>query len=304
MRIKNRMNVFLIVENRFFSALDVVCDMHARDRLSRIDSARSCSVERAVLVLGRWNCVQRIRASLEFRLPAAEKNKVVRTQSTIPAKSIQPAIAELERAFAFFAHELWFKPRKVKLPRPIITIQYAGRGNRLGWFWREKWKEIRSGRTVSEINICAEHLESDNYAIAETLIHEMVHYANWLRKIRDCSSNQYHNKKFKRECENVGLICRQMGWRGWADTDLTPELEKLVDDCALSDEAFSVFRIQPGRSSGKREPMFEMPARKEKLAKWSCYCRPPVNIRVAAGVELDARCNQCGCASSGSLLRT
>ena len=212
------------------------------------------------------------------------------------ARSVQPAIAELERAFFFFASELWFKPRKVVLPRPIITIQYAGRSSTLGWFWNEKWKESTSGRTICEINICAEHLQDDKYSIADTLLHEMVHYSNWLRGIRDCSSNQYHNKKFKRECENIGLVCRRMGWRGWADTDLTPELEELVDKCALSEDAFSIFRVDPNRRPGNAEPMFEIPKRKEKLAKWSCYCRPPLNVRVAAGHTLDARCNRCGCA--------
>jgi len=210
-------------------------------------------------------------------------------------RSVQPAIAELERAFAFFAHELWFKPRKLVLPPPIITVQYAGRGSTLGWFWEEKWKENTSGRSISELNICAEHLQDGSYAIGETLLHEMVHYSNWLRGVRDCSSSQYHNKKFKQECDNIGMVCRQMGWRGWADTQLTPELEQLVDKCAFAEGAFSIFRVDPNWSSERAAPSYEIPKRKEKLAKWSCDCRPPMNVRVAAGLNLNASCNRCGC---------
>ena len=187
---------------------------------------------------------------------------------------------------------MWFKPRGIRLsPRPVITIQMrTRRSNTLGWFSESVWHgRERDGESLSEINICAEHLQHDVYEIADTLIHEMVHYANALRGIEDCKSNQYHNKHFKRECENVGLICRRSGSQGWADTELTPELKRLTDEFGLG-EAIEMFR-GPLAPLGTRTVDDHRP-KKQKLAKWSCAC--PVNVRVAWSTRFDACCNICG----------
>ena len=83
--------------------------------------------------------------------------------------SIRPIIKELERIYDVLA-----KKYKLKAQRPLITIQTKGRQkDTLGWHWANKWKYNK--KELSEINICAESLNGNPI---ETLVHEMVHYAN------------------------------------------------------------------------------------------------------------------------------
>ena len=97
--------------------------------------------------------------------------------------------------------------------------------------------------TISEINICAEALASSTDNIAEVLIHEMVHYANALDGVRDCSANQYHNKHFRQRAEEVELLVEK-STRGWSDTSLSDELRSTVHKLKLNDAAFSICRHQ------------------------------------------------------------
>jgi hypothetical protein len=87
--------------------------------------------------------------------------------------SLRRAIAELERWAE--AMVLWFKPQR--LPLPVITIQ-GGQRNALGWFAWSRW-ESRDGAVLDEINFVPEHLGRDVFDIAETLLHELVHLANY-----------------------------------------------------------------------------------------------------------------------------
>src|SRR5208282_3657350 len=94
------------------------------------------------------------------------------------------------------------------MPLPVITIQYRGRKNALGWFSDHRWGNSQQD-ALPEINICAETLARSVQDIAETLLHEMVHYANALEGINDCTIRQYHNGEFKRGCEEIGLVCEK-----------------------------------------------------------------------------------------------
>jgi hypothetical protein len=110
------------------------------------------------------------------------------------------------------------------------------------------------------------------------LLHEMVHYADALDGIPDCTVRQYHNQNFKKRCDEIGLVCRKMPGRGWADTALSPELGEKVAQVKINPEAFSLFR------AGVRKKKAET-----KMKKWRCSC---TNIRAAVLVE--ATCNRCG----------
>jgi len=165
---------------------------------------------------------------------------------------------------------------QVAFPKPVIAIQTKGKKNALGWFVGDKW-ENAVDKSIAEITIAAEHLKGEPEDIAETLIHEMTHYANNLAGVKDCSSFQYHNKQFRERAESVGLVVER-GPRGWAYTKLGPELLEKVKSAALDPQAFSLFRtgVKP-----QKQPT--------KMKKWSCGC---TNIRVATAVE--AVCHHCG----------
>ena len=153
--------------------------------------------------------------------------------------SLCPAIAELERAFRAFC-DLSFKRQ---MPLPVITIQTRGRSSVLGWFSKEKWKNGQAFK-LPEINVCPEYLCKDVEQIAQVLIHEMCHYANYLDGVQDCSSSQYHNRRFKYRCESIGLVCIK-GRKGFAYTRLSPELAAVVRRVLLNPAAFRMYRDGP-----------------------------------------------------------
>jgi hypothetical protein len=189
-------------------------------------------------------------------------------------RSIEPALAELERAFValtpIFGRDM---------PLPVITIQSQGRRQAFGWFSKDRWARGNGNgdSKLPEVNICAESLARSVEDTGETLIHEMVHYANALDGIHDCSKNQYHNKRFKARCESVGLICEPHPTRGWATTSLSTELRARVQKVAINKEAFSLYRPDQER---QRAPT--------KMKKWMCGC-----TIIRAAVEVQALCLKC-----------
>ena len=97
-----------------------------------------------------------------------------------------------------------------------MTIQTQGRKTLFGWATTHNaWSNTERDSGLREINICAEHLHRPINEIMGTLIHEMVHIHQGQNGIKGCSSNQYHNKKFKVGCEEMGLDVTR-GQHGWA----------------------------------------------------------------------------------------
>ncbi len=104
-----------------------------------------------------------------------------------------------------------------ELPDPIITIMSSPRTN--GHFTVGRvWKE--GDEQKHEINISAEHLDRPIENIMATLQHECIHYYCSLNDISDTSQGgRYHNKNFKREAEQRGLIISQGKYIGWSLTE-------------------------------------------------------------------------------------
>ncbi|MDC0937157.1 SprT-like domain-containing protein [Pirellulales bacterium] len=207
--------------------------------------------------------------------------------------SLQPAIHELERAFQHFSELLLFKQQK--MPMPVITIQAAGRRKALGWFLESAWQNDGAANRIPEINMSAEHLGRGIYEIANTLIHEMVHLSNYLAGIKDCSSTQYHNKRFKELAESVGLVCERAddgaNRAGWGYTALSKELQIQVDEFGFDESAFSLFRNVERQLRVKGEGRGNNNSSNEpKLKKWSCGC---TNFWCA--VDVVARCEKPDC---------
>ncbi len=217
------------------------------------------------------------------------------------AISLRRPIGEIER----WGEEmvLWFKPQC--LPVPVITIQ-GGCRNALGWFAKSIW-ETRDGAVLDEINFVPEHLNRDVFDIAETLLHELAHLANHVAEVKDCSSFQYHNSKFRDRAVSVGLVCERVPRFGWAKTSLGIDLRDRVAALAPDATAFDLFRLPPSPRRSVRvdtapDDRFESGESEDggvrvirpqkKLAKWMCPgCRRAV--WAAAGAELQALCLVC-----------
>lgn len=189
--------------------------------------------------------------------------------------TIQPVIALAEILFGIFASRF-----KREMPQPVITVQTKGRQNACAWFWPDRWEDGKPSR-VPEINLCAEHVSDGLMELANSVLHEMVHFANWLDGVRDCSASQYHNRRFKKRCESVGLVCEQHDQKryGWARTRLSDELQAFVASLGINEADLNLRRVA---QQGKHRPG-------SKLKKWSCSC-----TNLWAAVEIDATCIRCG----------
>ena len=86
------------------------------------------------------------------------------------------------------------------LSSPTITIQSTPKA--YGHFSLRDDTWISKTGMSHEINIGAGTLARPIEEVTATLLHEMVHYHNYMNGIQDCSrGNTYHNKRFKAEAE-------------------------------------------------------------------------------------------------------
>ena len=149
---------------------------------------------------------------------------------------------KLVEAFEFFNAEL-----DTQLDNPVFTlIPNRGRQSYYGWYWQGRWKDGK--KTLPEINITADTLKRSVEEICETLIHEMVHYANNVVNVVDCNANQYHNKHFKKKAEEFGLKVEKVKNKGYARTALDEKAAVMVKKykskyCKGDKNPFHAYRI-------------------------------------------------------------
>jgi hypothetical protein len=110
--------------------------------------------------------------------------------------------------------------------------------------------------TFNEIAFNAEYFNDGAVNVLRSLLHEVAHSLNWQNGIKDCSSNQYHNKNFALTAEALGLKTEKAPKIGFTATGITEEGLKRWDkalkviDCALSISALSAGEAKPkGRNT-------------------------------------------------------
>ncbi len=203
--------------------------------------------------------------------------------NTIALSDVQ---LELEHAYIHFNGELFDS----ELIPCMITIQKSPRGNILGWTSFDKiWRNHHPDGDRFELNVCPHIFHKEVHDILGTLLHEMVHVYNCQQGVRDCSSSQYHNRKFRDKALAVGLSVSKAGYRGWAYTDIDQDsrAERAIQGLNLKKEVFAFARGILVKDSGK--PL--EPEIRGKLKKWSCPCGQ--NARVAIK-DFQAICKKCG----------
>ena len=183
-----------------------------------------------------------------------------------------------------------------ELSRPTITIQSTPKA--YGHFSLRNDTWISKNGCTHEINIGAGTLSRPIENVCATLLHEMVHYYNYIHGIKDCSrGNTYHNQKFKYAAENHGLRLAHSTKYGWSHTEPADDLLQFVLDNDLTDILIyrnedTLFHIF-GTGTQQAPPVNTVPpiSKPSSTRKYIC---PVCGISVRATKEVHIASMNCG----------
>lgn len=177
--------------------------------------------------------------------------------------SLIPAINESERFIHFLN-----KKFSLSLPHNYIVVINKTRKSALGTFANPQTKQhfINSNQELNTITLNTLHIKECNPY--EVLAHELAHLINHLNKINDCSSNQYHNKHFKKQAE-VFLLTTERTKKGYTTKDNDVFNKMVKEEFKSKPSVFNVFQSQ-------KEPN----KKGSRLRLYICSCG--VKVRVAS----------------------
>ena len=180
------------------------------------------------------------------------------------------------------------------LSRPTITIQSTPRAYGHFTLNDDTWVSTIGGS--HEINIGAGTLARPIEEVCATLLHEMVHYYNYIMGIQDCSrGNTYHNRRFKQAAEQRGLIVTHSETHGWSHTSPSDHLLDFVIDNGLTDillnrnDGAGFFIGKTGTHSGSAE-IGVKPTKTSSTRKYIC---PICGMSVRATKTVRIACIDC-----------
>ncbi len=169
----------------------------------------------------------------------------------------------------------------------IVTVQPKGKHEAYGWFiTKETWINDQE-RRLYEINLSAEYLNRDLQDIIGTLVHEMVHLYNHTKHIQDCSrKGTYHNKNFKYQAENSGLIVNDYHEKyGYYNTKLADTtMAMFAEILYLPDYEKMTYRLD--LTNDKKKP-------KKAKSKMHSYVCPNCGNEFKAKNDLNIICGTC-----------
>lgn len=178
------------------------------------------------------------------------------------------------------------------LSRPTITIQSTPKA--YGHFSLREDTWISKKGATHEINIGAGTLARPIEEVCATLLHEMVHYYNFINGVQDCSrGGTYHNRRFKVSAEEHGLVIGHHDRYGWTVTSPSDRLLEFVMDNDLTDilinrNEFSGFQIGgTGTHNGAPTTITRKPS---STRKYICPC---CGLSVRATRTVNIACLDC-----------
>ena len=189
-----------------------------------------------------------------------------------PLTSYNRAAGYLNKIFDLLNAEFF----ESSLSRPTITIQSTPKA--YGHFSLKEDTWVSKMGASHEINIGAGTLARPIEETCATLLHEMVHYWNYVMGVQDCSrGNTYHNHRFKEAAESRGLVVNRSEKCGWAHTApgdalLTFVLENGLTDILINRNEFTGFHIPgTGTNNGGGAPTIT-PPKTSRSRKYICPC--------------------------------
>ena len=187
-----------------------------------------------------------------------------------------PLIAALDDAWTAI------RARHPDVPAAVLITgsgSDAGRhGLRLGHYAASRWTpggDDDAGE-LDEIFIGGEGLARGARPVLATLLHEAAHAVARTRDIQDTSrQGRYHNQRFKRLAEELGLHIDKHPSRGWSTTTLPAATARLY--------AATIRRLEHAITIYRRHEL-GAPGRPRKAPTPPCVCGCGRRIRVAPGV--------------------
>lgn len=125
----------------------------------------------------------------------------------------------------------WRKIRKnhPDVPETVIALASGsmGAGESVWGHWYEgRWTDDDANERA-ELFVAGERLTYGGVGVMETLLHEAAHAVARKRQITDTSrGGRYHNAKYARLANELGLSSEQTGTLGYSKTELTDESRK------------------------------------------------------------------------------
>ena len=180
------------------------------------------------------------------------------------------------------------------LSRPTITIQSTPRAYGHFTLNDDTWVSKLGG--THEINIGAGTLARPIEDVCATLLHEMIHYYNYVNGIQDCSrGNTYHNKAFRQAAEARGLCVERSDQYGWSHTSPSERLidfviENNLSDILLNRNEFCGLRVG-GTGTHDGGGIVITPPKTSSTRKYACPC---CGMSVRATKVVRIACMDCG----------
>jgi len=159
----------------------------------------------------------------------------------------------------------------------VFTINKAS-PSAIGFFMPKEHRNHYTNTTqdLNNINLNTLHLKKSSPY--ECLAHEVAHFLNKIEGVKGCSSNQYHNKHFKKKAELLLLGVEKMGRFGYAHTTETPEFKKMLEEFKPLKEVWNISQNQKEKGKvGSRNKL------------WVCGC----GVKIRSARELNIMCLDC-----------
>ena len=180
-----------------------------------------------------------------------------------------------------------------ELSRPTITIQSTPKA--YGHFSLRDDTWISKNGATHEINIGAGTLARPIENVVATLLHEMIHYHNYVNGIQDTSRGYtYHNKRFRDSAEARGLHVEHHATYGWS---ITSPSDDLLDFCLFN--GLTDILLNRNEQYGVRVPVGGgannggVPIRTTKPSSTRRYVCPCCGMIVRATRNVNIGCLDC-----------
>lgn len=195
---------------------------------------------------------------------------------------IEPIYLAINKCIAILNERVF--DNKLKNLVFLIQSEKATKKNTYGTFCENIWKI--DNNDYCEISLSAENLQLENpNELLITLVHEMLHYDNYLKGIKDTTRDgRFHNNHFKISGNNIGLIFKDKDpKKGWSEANPDDFLLEIFKNCINSSDLDKLLK-----DAKRVKPIIKKISK--NYSKYEC-----INCQIMARAKKDVKliCGSC-----------